>query len=353
MSILAEPGALRTFITAIFSAAGSSPQEARTIADHLVDANLAGHDSHGIGMVPAYMLHLQNGWVKPNLTPVRVGGVGAFGVFDAHMGYGQPAAHHVMEQAAAIVREHGVAVTTLRNAQHVGRIGAYAEAQLARGLMSIHFVNAVYDVPCVAPFGGSDPRLMTNPVCVAVPGEKPLLMDFATSTIAMGKARVAWNKAEQVAPGRLIDHAGQPTNEPQVLFVEPKGALTAFGEHKGWALAFMAEVLGGAMAGGPRSGDGHTEKRGLVNGMLSICLEPGRLIDGGWFDDAVASLTQYVKASPPADPHSPVRVPGDTETASRAQRGAAGIPVDTTTWHQITKCAQALGVAVPAFAQAD
>ncbi len=97
---------------------------------------------------------------------------------------------------------------------------------------------------------------MTNPVCVAIPGTQSVLLDFATSTIALGKVRVAYNKGEQVAPGRLIDHTGQPTTEPKVMFEEPKGAQTAFGEHKGWALAFVAEVLGGAMAGAPRSGDG-------------------------------------------------------------------------------------------------
>jgi uncharacterized oxidoreductase len=287
--------------------------------------------------------------VKPNQTPVRVGGKDPFAVFDARMGYGQPAVTRVMEAAALIAAEHGIAITTLRNAQHIGRVGAYAEQLLAKGLMSIHFVNAVYEVPTVAPYRGSDGRLMTNPVCIAVPGSKPLLLDYATSTIALGKVRVAYNKGEPVAPGRLIDHMGQPTTEPKVMFEEPKGAQTAFGEHKGWALAFIAEVLGGAMTGGPRSGDGFKGRRGLVNGIMSIVIEPGRLIDGGWFDGAVATLTDYVKASPAADPDKPVQVPGEAEQAARAQRGRDGIPVDDTTWKQITACAQAFSLEVPAF----
>lgn len=352
MTILAQRAELRSYILDIFRAAGSSEREAAEITDHLIDANLAGHDSHGIGMIPAYMHHLKEGWVKPNQTPVRAGGTDPFAVFDAQMGYGQPAVTRVMEAAAQIASTHGVAITTLRNSQHIGRVGAYAEQLLARGLMSVHFVNAVYEVPTVAPFRGSDARVMTNPVCVAVPGAKPLLLDYATSTIALGKVRVAYNKGEPVAPGRLIDHKGQPTNEPKVMFEDPKGAQTAFGEHKGWALAFMAEVLGGAMTGGPRSGDGFEGRRGLVNGIMSIVIEPGRLVDGGWFDGAIATLTDYVKASPAADPALPVQVPGEAEQLARAQRGRDGIPVDPTTWKQIATCAKALGVGVPQFPSA-
>lgn len=353
MTVLAEQGRLREFIASIFLKSGSEAREAREIADHLVDANLAGHDSHGVGMVPAYMLHLKGGWVVPNRAPVRVGGVDPFAVFDGQMGYGQPVLNAVIAQAADIARRHGVALVTTRNAQHIGRVGTYAEQLLAQGLMSIHFVNAVYEQASVAPFRGSDPRLMTNPVCIAIPGPKPVLLDMATSTIALGKVRVAYNKGVPVAPGRLIDHSGQPTTDPKVMFEEPKGAQTAFGEHKGWALAFVAEILGGALTGGPRSGVTPGEKHGLVNGMFSIVMEPGRLIDGGGFDAAVAQLTDWVKASPAANPDEPVLVPGEPERASREARGRDGIPIDTTTWRQIGACARALELEVPAFPVVD
>lgn len=347
MTLRVPVAELRPFILAIFRAAGSHEAEAAAIADHLLGANLAGHDSHGVGMIPAYMYHLRNGWVRPNQLPVRAGGTDPFAVFDARMGYGQPALLHVMEAAADIVARHGVAVTTLRNAQHVGRIGAYAERLLEHGLVSLHFVNAVYDVPTVAPYLGSTARLMTNPVCIAVPGTRPLLLDYATATIALGKVRVAWNKGVPVAPGRLVDHRGQPTTDPSVLFEEPRGAQTAFGEHKGWALAFMAEVLGGALTGGPRSGDGFGKPRGLVNGVFSVVLEPGRLVDTDWLEGAITTLVDYVRASPPADPAHPVQVPGEAEDLARAERGRDGIPIDRTTWRQIVGCAGALNVAVP------
>lgn len=349
MTILADAARLRPFIASIFTAAGSDADEARQIADHLVDANLAGHDSHGIGMVPAYMLHRQQGFVHPNRQPVRVGGVEPFSVFDGQMGYGQPVTNAVVAATAAIAERHGVAITTLRNVQHVGRIGAYGEQFAARGLMAIVFVNAVYGQPCVAPFRGSDARLMTNPICIVVPGSAPVLLDFATSAIAMGKTRVAYNKGEQLAPGRVIDHRGRPATDPKVLWEEPKGALVPFGEHKGWGLAFVAELLGGVMAGGPDSSEAPGTPRGLVNGLFMIALQPGRLIDGGMFDATAARLTEYVKASPPADDAAPVRVPGEPEALSRAVRSRDGIPVDDTTWGQIVGAAEALGLQPPDF----
>jgi uncharacterized oxidoreductase len=349
MTILAPAEELESFIAAIFQAAGSKAGEAAEIAAHLVDANLAGHDSHGVGMVPAYLLHLKAGFVRPNQRPLRVGGIGPFAVFDGRMGYGQPIANAVTDEAAAIAVEHGVAIVTLRNAQHIGRVGAYAERLAARGLLSIHFVNAVYAQPCVAPFRGSGARLMTNPVCIALPGSAPVLLDFATSAIAMGKVRVAYNKAIPVAPGRLIDHAGRPTTSPAVIFEEPKGALVPFGEHKGWGLAFLAETLGGALAGGPVSSQQAEPVGGLVNGMFSIVIEPDRLGDAGMFADEVARLTHYVKSSPAASPDEPVLVPGEPERASRAQRSRDGIPIDPTTWKQISDGAGTLGLAVPAF----
>lgn len=127
MHILADAAQLRPFVASIFVAAGSAADEARQIAEHLIDANLAGHDSHGIGMIPHYLLHLKQGFVQPNRRPVRVGGVEPFSVFDGQMGYGQPVTNAVVAATAEVARRQGVAVTTLRNVQHVGRIGAYGE----------------------------------------------------------------------------------------------------------------------------------------------------------------------------------------------------------------------------------
>ncbi|MFT3803695.1 MAG: malate/lactate/ureidoglycolate dehydrogenase [Burkholderiaceae bacterium] len=347
---IADPQRLEPFVAAIFRAAGSHDDEARQIAEHLVGANLAGHDSHGVGMIPAYLQHLREGFVHPNRRPERVGGTEPFSVFDGCMGYGQPIANAVTAEAAAVARRHGVSLTTLRNAQHVGRIGAYGERLSAQGLLAIIFVNAVHAMSCVAPFGGSEPRLMTNPICIAIPGPQPVLLDFATSAIAMGKTRVAYNQHAAVAPGRLIDHEGRPTTDPKVMWEDPRGALLPFGEHKGWGLAFVAELLGGVLAGGPDSSEAPGRPRGLVNGLFIIAMQPDRLIEGSVFEQTAARLTAYVKSSrPAAGAADPVRVPGEPEQAARRERERDGIPIDDTTWRQIVKGATALGVEPPLF----
>ncbi|MFV0279902.1 MAG: malate/lactate/ureidoglycolate dehydrogenase [Rhodoblastus sp.] len=346
--MLIEPARLQSFVGEIFVAAGSARKEAGEIAEHLVTSNLKGHDSHGVGLVPAYLQHLREGAVFPNRKPKCVSDLGAMIVHDGDSGYGQPTANAVFAKAGDRALETGVVVSALRNVQHVGRIGAYGEQLAARGLLSIHFVNAVYAQPCVAPFRGSDARLMTNPVCIAAPvgpGRPPVVLDFATSAIAMGKVRVAMNKGVETPENTLVDHKGNPTRDPRRIFVDPKGAILPFGLHKGWGLALVAEMLGGALAGGGTQA-AENKPKGLVNGLFSIVIDQQRLIGESPYFDDVAELIDYVKASPPADPAAPVLVPGEPERETAAER-AAGLPIDATTWNEISAAAQSVGVAAP------
>ena len=339
---------LREFVRDLFIQAGSAQDEAEQIAEHLVEANLRGHDSHGVGMIPAYIKHLSEMAVTPNRKPELVSDLGALMAFDGGMGYGQPVANAVMDAAGDRAQDLGAVVVSLRNVQHVGRIGAYGERLARRGFLSIHFVNAVYAQPCVAPFRGSDARLMTNPICVTVPreaGALPIVLDFATSAIALGKVRVALNKGVETPINTLIDHKGQPTRAPQAIFGEPRGAIMPFGLHKGWGLALIAEILGGALAGG---GTQAGERRpGLVNGMFSIVVDQGRLARGSQFFDEVSELVDYVKASPAADPAEPVLVPGDPEQITMAERKANGVPIDANSWREILGAAKAVGLDRP------
>jgi hydroxycarboxylate dehydrogenase B len=343
------PTALTAFVTDVFVGAGSARDEAQQIADHLVEANLRGHDSHGVGMVPAYILHLSQGAVFPNRAPKQILDLGALMGFDGDSGYGQPVANRVMDLVGDRASELGVAVAGLRNVQHVGRIGAYGERLARRGLLSIHFVNAVYATACVAPFRGSDARMMTNPICITLPRDNapPIVLDFATSAIALGKVRVAMNKGVEAPQNTLIDHTGRPTRDPKALFVEPKGAITSFGLHKGYGLALVAEILGGALAGGGTQAASEKPK-GLVNGLFSIVIDQERLTDGSTYFEQVSELIDYVKASPAANPDEPVLVAGEPERISMEARAKA-VPIDDTTWREILGAARSVGVAAPAI----
>ncbi len=201
MLIAHEP--LRNLAAAVFERGGSAVAEARLVGDPLVDANMAGHDSHGVGMIPTYVRHLRAGLVRPNTPAELVRDDGAILVFDGNRGYGRCAAGVAMAAAVERCRDTGVVVAGLRRAHHVGRVGAFAEQVLAAGFVSVHFVNVTDHAPSVAPFGGSDARYMTNPVCIGIPGTAatpPIVLDMATSKIAAGKVRVALNKGEALPP---------------------------------------------------------------------------------------------------------------------------------------------------------
>jgi uncharacterized oxidoreductase len=236
-----------------------------------------------------------------------------------------------------------VAVLGLANSHHIGRIGAWAELCLDAGLVSIHFVNVI-SRPVVAPFGGSDGRFVTNPMCVGIPvaGSDPIVLDFATSRIAVGKVRVAHNKGERVAPGILLDAQGQPTTDPGVLFNEPHGALLPFGEHKGYGLAVVCEILGGALAGGLTLHQ-RPSPHSIVNNMLSFIVDPDRLGSAAHLTREARAFADWVKASPPSG-EQPVMLPGDPERAWRRQRSAEGVPIDATTWNQLLQAGARLGL---------
>src|ERR1700730_10039216 len=336
--------ALRTF-----EAAGSDHAEARLIADHLIEANLRGHDSHGIGLIPNYLHHLANGTVVANRKGRIVSENGSLIVYDGERAWGQIAAREAVIVGIAKARESGVAVVALRNPHHIGRVGTYGEMCAAAGLVSFHFVNVTDARPAVAPWRGTDARFSTNPVCIAIPGpepERPIILDMATSVVAMGKVRVARNKSEQLKPGILLYGKGQPTTDPGAMYGQPRGALMTFGEHKGYALAFVCEMLAGALCG---SGTMRPERQGrgtATNGMLTIVIDPSRLIDREWLREEIAAMTAYIPASPPAPPDEPVLIPGDPERRTRAERLANGGPIDDETWRELTVAARAINVLV-------
>src|SRR5262245_41128303 len=338
---------LRRMTSAILKAGGSESGEAELVADHLVQANLAGHDSHGVGMVPAYVRHWEAGLVVPNTRAKLVKDDGAILMFDGQRGYGRVVAGDAMAAAIARCRQTGVVALTLANAHHIGRVGAYGELASAAGLVSLHFVNVADHRGLVAPFRGSDARFSTNPVCIALPAtdrQPPLLLDMATSAVAMGKVRVARNEGKSVPDGILIDPSGRPTRDPNVMYSDPRGALLSFGGHKGYALAVVTELLAGALSGGPTIQPGNERRGGTVNNMFAVLVDPARLAGIDWLRREIDGFVDYVKASPPADPDAPVLVPGDPERLARAERGRSGIDVDAATWEEILQAAEKIGL---------
>jgi hydroxycarboxylate dehydrogenase B len=345
-----EAGALRRQMARVLQAAGSNADEARQVADNLVMANLSGHDSHGVGMIPRYVESKLEGGVQPN-TGIKVNfDGGAMLAIDGQHGYGQIVGVQAIELAMARAKEHGSCIMALGHAHHLGRIGHFAEMAVAQGLVSIHFVN-VLSRPVVAPWGGSDGRFGTNPCCIGIPlqGHDAFVLDFATSRVAQGKMRVAHNEGRRVPDGYLIDEHGRPTNDPGVVVVPQSngllGALMPFGEHKGYGMAIACELLGGALSGGGTWHRTPDMRREVLNGMVTILIDPQKLGTGASFEQEAAAFVDWVMQSPPGEGFDQLRLAGDPEREARARRERDGIVVDDQTWADIVKAAKSVGLA--------
>jgi len=337
---------LRAVVREIVAAAGSEGEEPAMVADNLVYANLTGHDSHGVGMIPRYIRAVHSGELLPNAHARVVVDDGPMLAVDGGAGYGQVIGAEAMALGIERARRHGVCVLTIRSSFHLCRIGAWGEQCARAGMVSMHHVNVVGHGGIVAPWRGADARYSTNPYCCVLPGTaaNPITaLDFATSRVAHGKVRVARNKGERLEEGILLDASGQPTTDPNALF--EGGALRPFGEHKGYGVALGNELLAGVLSGGgtcrPETDHEHDT---ILNNMLSVIIDPRRLVSGEFYDSETDATLAHVKASPPMVPDEPVLAPGDPERATLAARSRDGIPIDDATWRELVETAVAVGI---------
>ena len=348
-----EVDRLLRFVAAIFAKAGCDGAEAERVAAGLVDANLTGHDSHGVARVPRYVEWLRAGEVDSGKHLSVVSESGSLAVVDGQYGFGATVGREAVEFGLDRAAEAGSAIVALRHAGHLGRIGQWAELAAGRGFVSLHFVNVGGSV-LVAPFGGVDRRFSTAPVAMGFPvaGQEPVILDFATSAVAEGKVLVASNGGKPLPDGSLIDPDGRLSTDPETLYGpltatsardyrNGEGAIRAMGEHKGSGLALMCELLGGVLAGSGTSGPGPQR---FANGMVSVYMAPATLGSGDAIAQDATAFLEWVRASRPAEEGGRVLVPGDPERATRAERSANGIPLPDGTWAAILATADGLGV---------
>jgi uncharacterized oxidoreductase len=340
------------FVAEVFSHSESSPEEARRIATYLTTANLTGHDRHGVIRVPVYVRWKKTGNVVPNQTPEIVVDTPSPAVVDAKFGYRQTVTPFAVRTGIEKCKKAGLSAVALRNAGHIGRVGDWAEMAAAEGLVSVHFVNAAGSL-LVAPYGGVQKRLSTAPYCVGIPrkGQDPIVLDFATSVVAEGKVLVASRGGKKLPTGALVDADGTLSEEPSVLYgpytpdgprdhTKGTGAIRAFGEHKGSGLAFICELLGGALTGtGATSGD-----RQFANGMLAFYVDPKVIDTSNYFDDEISRYTDFIRETKPIAGIESVLVPGDPERKMRAERTKNGVPLPDDTWAAIVNTAREVGV---------
>src|SRR5262245_19497961 len=335
---------LRGLIAAIFRAAGCQPAEAERIAAHLVEANLVGHDSHGVIRVPSYVQWLRTGKVLAERTLQVVCENEALAVVDGQFGFGQTIGEQAVQLGIDKCARYGVAVIALRNSGHLGRIGDWPLMAARAGKLSLHFVNTSGAGILVAPFGGTQRRLSANPIAAGIPlaGRPPLLLDISACTLAEGKIRVALNKGVSVPENCIIDAHGRPTTDPKVFYANPPGAILPIAGHKGYGLAVLCEVLAGALTGGGCSNP--TNAGRVVNGMLSIFLDSSVFQEDAAFAAEIHRFVAWVKSSAKAAPDGEILMPGEVEERTKTRRLRDGIEIDETTWSQILETGRSVGL---------
>ncbi len=342
------------FSRQLFQSVRVPAEEADLVARSLVDANLVGHDSHGILRVPQYIQFLQEGKLHSNVPLTVLHETPALLSADAQWGLGQVQAHRLLERILPKARTLGVAVGTLRRCGHIGRLGEYAERAAAEGMALFATVNSHGSGRRVAPPGGIEGRISTNPLCLGAPTPTdPLVLDFGTSACAEGKVRVHYQKGEPVPEGWLLDAHGRPTTDPSVLYHEPRGTILPMGgsqAYKGFGLGFMLDLFAGGLSGGESSRPDRPLP-GLGNSVVLILLSIEQLGGREHFLRTAHDLAEFVRSCPRAEGVSSIVLPGDPERNVRRQRQKEGIPIADGTWKLLTDLAQQLGVMPPSPAE--
>ena len=348
---LLDAGALRECLTQIYAGYGCKDKEARAVADHLVAADLSGHPSHGSGLTPLYIAGIESGTLVPNRAAEPVPSKSDFLLFDGRSGFGQAVGLQVCDSVAEQVEGRGVAVFGLRNVHHLGRLGAYGEYLAGRDVISVTFANVV-SRPLVAAFNGRAAVLGTNPICICIPRAvgQPVLLDFATSTIAVGKVRVALESGKPVPEGTLIDGDGRPTCNPGVMYPqpgEPQGALTPMAAHKGSGLNLICELLAACIAGATMNAV--HEPGAILNNMVGMAFAAG-CADGA--AKALEEAIDHYVASPMQAGHR-MHLPGGPEAESRMRLEKTGLPIPRPTWEAIVGLAGSRGISEAKMRRAE
>jgi LDH2 family malate/lactate/ureidoglycolate dehydrogenase len=317
----------------VLQAAGASAENGDIVGQHLADANLAGHDSHGFIRIPQYVRNIREGQLDPKAQPRVNRDNKATAQISGNDTFGQVAASFGTRLAMKKAKEYGVGMVSMYNLGHTGRIGTYPEMVAREGMAGIMF-NGGLARGSVAPFGGREGRLSTNPISLSFPASdgRVMLLDFATSMAAEGKLRVYSARGHELPDDWVLTKDGAPSRNPNDYYdggaILPMGGLT--GGHKGYALSFMT-VLFGRVLSGLGAGD-MTPTDKLVMGTSITVIDLGADSSMGEIHREVDGVIDFVKSTPPMEGFSEVLYPGEIEANSRRDRLANGVPIEETTW---------------------
>ena len=325
---------------ALLERAGARAEHARIVMDHLVEASAMDLHSHGIMRIPQYLDEIASGTIDPGAEPEIVRTASSRLTVNGRRGFGQVVGMQMVEALRPVAEETGLAMVNGRHLGHTGRVGAYPESLARSGLVGLAACNGAPSGHWVAPFGGLDGRISTNPMATSWPveGDAPVVADFSTGTTAEGVIRVLRDQGRPSPKGYLRDAAGRPSQDPKVLYADPRGAIQPLGDalgYRGTALGLLVEVLT-TMLNGDEVND--PARMGTDMTLLAIVPQPG-------FGRLTRGLSEHVRASPPLDPEHPVLMPGDRERI--AARLPDSLTIDAPTWAALQRAARHAGQDMP------
>lgn len=337
---------LTTAVVEIYAAAGTPAANAQTVARHQVGANLAGHDSHGIQLLPSYVERIDRGHIDPTAEPKLISESPASLFIDGRWGFGPVVTEWTTRRAMEKAAQAGICVASIREQSHVGRLAGYVSLAAEAGFIAMMMCDSGQAPKQVAPFGGKMARLGTNPLAIAFPSNlpSPVCIDIATSAAAAAKLKVARARNEPIPPGWLIDKDGNESTDPNDFFAG--GALLPLGGregYKGYGLSFAVETLAAVL---PGLGFGIDPLGRHNDGTFLLVIDPGLFRPVADLRRDIDDFVAYLKQTPTVPGVAEVFYPGELEFRQENERRAHGIPVDDATWSEFTAVADRFGVRV-------
>jgi hydroxycarboxylate dehydrogenase B len=333
-----EAPVLRALTRRLLAAAGTPVHIGEVVADVLVEANLAGHDSHGVLRIPTYLEQIDSGRIEPAAEPQVLGETATTLRLDGQDGFGHYTAHAGMDHAVRKAREADVCAVSFTNIGHIGRLGHYAEQAARAGCIGlITYGTGSREASSTVPFGGKAGRLGTNPLAAGIPtgDDAPFVLDFATSVVAEGKLQVARSKNQDLPDGYIIDQDGRPSRRTADFY--DGGHLLPVGGHKGYGLSLLICLLGGLC------GTFDAESCGLGGTFMQV-INIEAFVPLERYQSHVRAFMNLMKATPPAEGFERVMVPGDFEHERRTRCLAEGIELPDAIYGQLQACASKMGV---------
>ena len=341
-----DPGRLRAFVAAVYSAEGMPGEDAALVADSLVQADLWGHQSHGVLRLDWYRARLLAGTMKAVTRPELVTDAGAIAAIDGHDGVGQVLAMNAMEEAIARAKRHGIGAVAVRDSNHFGTAMYYTRKAAERGCIGFLCTNAS---PAMAPWGGREKVLGNNPWSIAAPAGRhaPMILDIANTAVARGKVYLARQRGERIPEGWAMNAQGVPTTDPREAI---EGLILPMAGHKGYGITVMMDVLSGVLTGSGFASEVHgpyqAEKRSRC-GHLAMAIDIEALQPRAEFDARMERLVAQIKGVPLAPGVEEVFDPGEIETRNDERNRRDGIALPEATIADLRRIAQATGIAAP------